>query len=145
MVSDDTAVERVTGIEPAWRAWRGGLQARSWLVSTKSDACRAFRVPQRHMAGAAVRLFAVARSAASPVLPVRDAMGAHAGPEERASVVLPSGTAHRAGHAGRWPTASRLLIWALACCWLICSCANWMDSSGAIELETAGLRQLVGM
>src|SRR5688500_12249984 len=87
-----------------------GLPARSWLVRAKSGACRAFRVPRREMAG---------RSSGSSVSlaqrPV-ECCGSRASvlptPALRSESLLssPSGTAHRAGHAGRWPTA-----WPLSC------------------------------
>src|SRR3954453_21479860 len=81
-----------------------GLQASFRLVNAESGACRAFRVPQREgpAGGAALRCRAASfqSSAAAP-----GAIAAHACPEERVPVVLPApGTAHRAGHAGRWPT-----------------------------------------
>jgi len=69
------------------------------------DACRAFRVPQHQMAGAEERLLAVARSAGSQVL--RFAAPWEPLPARKSEPLLSSAsrTAHRAGHAGRWPTA----------------------------------------
>ncbi len=87
-----------------------GLQEPSRLVGPKSGACRAFRVPQRQMAGR--------RSGSSLSLGQRPveccASRRHRCPRQarRGESLLPSpsGTAHRAGHAGGWPTA-----WPLPC------------------------------
>jgi hypothetical protein len=84
-----------------------GLQVPSWLVSGKSAACRAFHVPQR-MAG---------RSSGSLLCQGQWPVGCCGSRRPRCPRPLrgaspfcppPSGTAHRAGQAGRWTTVCAL-------------------------------------